>query len=101
MNKKRCAVKTALLSALLLAGCSASRPESLEQAQENLQRAQQDAQITANAQAPLYDAAQSYTRAEKAWKDGADRVGGTYPAQASTVASGKLAQSDEEVPTER
>jgi outer membrane protein OmpA-like peptidoglycan-associated protein len=61
-----------LATAVLLTGCSASRPTVLQQARDNLQKAQQDSQLATNAQLPLYEAAQTYERAEAAWKDGAD-----------------------------
>lgn len=67
--------RTSLLSlagGLLLAGCGAARPDALLQAQNNLQKAQQDGQIAANAQLPLYEANRSFLRAEQAWKDGAE-----------------------------
>ena len=43
------------------------RPDSLDQARENLEQAQQDPAIANNAQVPLYEARQLYDRAEHAW----------------------------------
>src|SRR4051812_44364366 len=61
-----------LAGGMIFAGCSSSRPNALEQARTNLQNAQQDAQLSTNAQLPLYEAERAYQRAERAWKDGAE-----------------------------
>src|SRR5262249_24847016 len=50
----------------LMAGCSTARPDALEEARENLERAQQDPVISKNAEVPLYEARQTYARAEHA-----------------------------------
>lgn len=71
MKKPKKYAIAALVGSLAAASCAA-RPDVLQQARSNLQRAQQDQQIAANAQLPLYEANQSYLRAEQAWKDGAD-----------------------------
>lgn len=71
MNDKfRLTIATAI-GGLLLVGCGASRPDALQQARNQLQGAQQDTQVSANAPLPLYEASQSYLRAEQAWQDGA------------------------------
>jgi len=51
----------------LMAGCSATRPDALDEARENLERAQQDPILAKNGEVALYEARQSYARAEHAW----------------------------------
>jgi len=50
-----------------MAGCSATRPDALDEARENLERAQQDPILAKNGEVALYEARQSYARAEHAW----------------------------------
>jgi outer membrane protein OmpA-like peptidoglycan-associated protein len=73
VQKPKLAVLCLAGGIILAAGCSASRPNALDEARTNLENAQQDRQLSTQAQLPLYEAARSYERAEKAWKDGASR----------------------------
>ena len=68
MNAKLSAIS--LAGAMIIGGCSASRPAALQQARNNLKQAQNDPQVSSLAAAPLYEATRSFLRAEQAWEGG-------------------------------
>lgn len=73
LNKHIAFSLTGVSMIALVAGCSGSRPTSLDRAQSSLRQAQQDPGVGRYAAGQLSDAQATMTQAERAWQNDGDR----------------------------